>query len=148
MDLHQIVLKKTMPLWTRERYLKITVKIFTETNMKSSLKYLPAVNVWCKLSKIQEYKYLSETLFRYTCNKFDDFTGGILLMWNTSVSDRCCQSCDGVVYKADSVIATIDHEDECQTVETSVCRILPGEGTEKKFLLSNFFFLRSRQSCH
>ena len=64
---------------------------------------------------------------RYTCNKFDNFTGGVLLMWNTSVSDHCCQSCDGVVSKADSVVSTIHHEDECQTTETSVCRILPGE---------------------
>ena len=48
-------------------------------------------------------------------------------MWNTSVSDYCCQSCDGVVYKADSVIDTIEHEDECQTTKTSVCSILPGE---------------------
>ena len=63
---------------------------------------------------------------RYNCNKFDDFTGGILLMWNTSVSDHCCHHCDGVVYKADVVMDTIHHEDECQTVETSVCRILPG----------------------
>ena len=47
-------------------------------------------------------------------------------MWNTSVSDHCCRNCDGVVHKADSVIDTIHHEDECQTIETSVCRILPG----------------------
>ena len=47
-------------------------------------------------------------------------------MWNTSVSDHCCHHCDGVVYKADTIIDTIQHEDECQTVETSVCRILPG----------------------
>ena len=64
---------------------------------------------------------------RYNCNKFDDFTGGILLMWNTSVSDHCCQSCDGVVYKADSVMDTVHLEDECQTTDTSVCRIFPGE---------------------
>ena len=47
-------------------------------------------------------------------------------MWITSVSDNCCHHCDGVVYKADAVMDTIHHEDECQTVETSVCRILPG----------------------
>ena len=47
-------------------------------------------------------------------------------MWNTSVSDHCCHHCDGVVHKADSVIDTIHHEDKCQTIETSVCRILPG----------------------
>ena len=47
-------------------------------------------------------------------------------MWNTSVSDHCCHHCDGVVYKADSVIDAIHHEDKCQTIETLVCRILPG----------------------
>ena len=64
---------------------------------------------------------------RYTCSKFESFKGGPLLMWNTTVSDHCCHHCDGVVYKADSVIDTIHHEDECQTTETSVCRILPGK---------------------
>ena len=47
-------------------------------------------------------------------------------MWNTSVSDHCCHHCDGVVYKADAVIDTIQHKDECQTIETSVCRTIPG----------------------
>ena len=60
--------------------------------------------------------------FSYTCKKFENF----LLMWNTSVSDHCCHHCDSVVYKADSVIDTIQHNDECQTVESSICRILPG----------------------
>ena len=59
--------------------------------------------------------------FSYTCNMFETY-----LMWNTSVSDRCCHHCDGVVYKADSVIDTVQHDDECQTVETLVCRILTG----------------------
>ena len=52
-------------------------------------------------------------------------------MWNTSVSDHCCQGCDGVVYKANSVMDTVHLEDECQTIETSVCRILPGEKIKK-----------------
>lgn len=51
-------------------------------------------------------------------------------MWNTSVSDHCCQSCGKVVFKADSVMDTVNLEDECQTTETSVCRILPGEYIE------------------
>ena len=42
------------------------------------------------------------------------------------MSDHCCQDCDGVVYKADSVIETVLHQDKCETVETSICRILPG----------------------
>ena len=59
--------------------------------------------------------------------QFENFIGDNLLIWNTSVSDKCCQSCEGVVYKADSVVDTIHHEDECQTTETSVCRLLPGK---------------------
>ena len=57
-------------------------------------------------------------------------------MWNTSVSDHCCHNCDDVVYKADAVIDTIHHKDDCQTVETSVCRILPGMSV-KLHLLNN-----------
>ena len=63
----------------------------------------------------------------YTCQKFHSINGWSALIWNTSVSDHCCQSCDNVVYKADSVMDTVHLEDECQTTETSVCRILPGE---------------------
>ena len=46
--------------------------------------------------------------------------------WNTTVSDHCCLACDGTVYKADSVIEEKSHEDECQSVETSICRRIPG----------------------
>ena len=73
----------------------------------------------------------ANAFFRYTCVEFEKFLGDTLLVWNTSVSDRCCQSCEGVVYKADSVIDIIQHEDDCQTTETSFCRILPGECTLK-----------------
>ena len=81
-------------------------------------------NIEEQINWVTNLKY--KTFKRYTCNKFENYKGGILLMWNTSVSDHCCQNCDGVIYKADSVIDTIHHEDECQTRETSVCRILPG----------------------
>ena len=42
------------------------------------------------------------------------------------MSDRCCENCDGVVYKADSVIDTTYLLDKCKTIESRVCRILPG----------------------
>ena len=48
-------------------------------------------------------------------------------MWNVSASEHCCQHCDGVVFKPDSVMETKQREDRCQTVETSVCRVLPGQ---------------------
>merc|ERR1719450_226061 len=62
----------------------------------------------------------------YTCNNFGTFQNNNLLFWNTTVSDTCCLSCDGTVYKADEVIDVIENDDECQSIETSICRILPG----------------------
>ena len=66
------------------------------------------------------------TLFRYTCTFIDQHIDDKFFMWNVSVSDHCCQHCDGVVYKADSVIETVLHQDKCETIETSICRMLPG----------------------
>lgn len=63
-------------------------------------------------------------LFSYTCKHFDDHDK--FFMWNVSASEHCCQHCDGVIYKADSVIETIQHEDDCKTSESSVCKVLPG----------------------
>jgi len=63
--------------------------------------------------------------FIYTCILSGHHLNVNLFSWVGSVSDRCCQHCDGVVYKPDSVMETIQIEDKCQTVETSVCRILP-----------------------
>ena len=71
-------------------------------------------------------KKLQTFSYSYECDKFETYKGGSLLKWNTSVSDHCCHHCDGVVYKADAVIDTTHHEDECKTVGTTVCRILPG----------------------
>ena len=59
-------------------------------------------------------------------------------MWNISVSERCCQHCDGVIYKRDSVIETKHYEDECRTSKTSVCRVLPGM-LERFFYQNNLF---------
>ena len=66
------------------------------------------------------------SIFRYTCNNFGTFQNKNLLFWNTSVSDTCCLTCQGSTYKADEVIDTVEHDDECKSIETSVCRILPG----------------------
>ena len=72
--------------------------------------------------------------FRYTCTFIDQHFDDKFFMWNVSVSDHCCQHCDGVVYKADSVVETVLHEDKCGTVETSICRILPGHFSLTMFL--------------
>ena len=63
---------------------------------------------------------------RYTCVPVGHYDVGSYYHWNVSVSDRCCENCDGVVYEADSVIDTTYLEDECKTIESRVCRILPG----------------------
>ena len=71
----------------------------------------------------------------------ETFKSGTLLKWNTSVSDHCCHHCDGVVYKADSVIDTIHHEDDCKTIESSVCKILPGKQKYNMYYISVFVLL-------
>lgn len=65
----------------------------------------------------------------YTCKHFDNHSINMFFMWNVSASEQCCQHCDGVIYKAGSVIETIQHEDECRTSETSVCRVLPDKAS-------------------
>ena len=77
--------------------------------------------------------------FRYTCTFIDQHIDDKFFMWNVSVSDHCCQHCDGVVYKADSVVETVLHEDKCGTVETSICRILPGHFSLIMFLKMFYF---------
>ena len=51
---------------------------------------------------------------------------GKILQWKTSVSDHCCLACTNTVYKADIVIETIELDDKCKSIETQVCRKLPG----------------------
>ena len=64
--------------------------------------------------------------FSYTCKRIENITRVTFLTWEVSISDHCCLNCHGVVYSVDSVIDTIHHDDECQTLETSVCRKIPG----------------------
>ena len=49
-----------------------------------------------------------------------------MLHWKTSVSDHCCLACTNTVYKADTVIETIELDDKCKSIENQVCRKLPG----------------------
>ena len=74
--------------------------------------------------------------FRYSCNFVGDHQGYKMYSWNTTVSDHCCLGCDGTVYKADSVIEETSHEDECLSVETSICRRIPGKFYPSYFLFS------------
>ena len=136
-----------MFLWTRRSYLRDTVKIYGETSTKKIRQHHHVVNVSCMY--FNDLKAYSTPSFSYKCQRINENSRGIHLMWSTSVSDHCCQNCNGVVYKADSVIDTIHHEDKCRTIETSVCRILPGRkvcNVEMKCLISNSLcHVRSRE---
>ena len=46
--------------------------------------------------------------------------------WRRRVSDQCCQSCNGTVFPANTVVSTTQLEDDCGTVKTEVCKIRPG----------------------
>lgn len=85
----------------------------------------------------------SDMLLSYTCQHFDEHAKDKFFVWNVSVSEHCCQHCDGVIFKADSVIETKQQEDECRTLETSVCRVLPGIAGFLIFLHNKSFLLFS-----
>jgi len=61
-----------------------------------------------------------------------------MLYWKTSVSDHCCLACTNTTYKADTVIETIERDDDCKSIETQVCRKLPGY--EKAKIESEFHY--------
>ena len=46
--------------------------------------------------------------------------------WVRSVSGQCCQTCNGTVFPANTLISTTRLEDDCGTVKSEVCRIRPG----------------------
>ena len=124
-------LRGTRPLWTFTKYLRKNVKTMQEICLSLDQIHSPhAVNV---LSKNWRFLYLLDNIFlifRYTCTYAGDHQGYKMYSWNTTVSDHCCLGCDGTVHKADSVIQKTSHIDECLSVETSICRRIPG-----KFLL-------------
>ena len=122
-------LKGTRPLWTLTKYFCKTVKIMQEICLSlDQILSHHAVNV---LSKNWRFLYLLLLdiflIFRYTCTYAGDHQGYKMYSWNTTVSDHCCLGCDGTVHKADSVIQKTSHIDECLSVETSICRRIPGK---------------------
>ena len=85
-----------------------------------------AVNVLSK--KLLKFDIVRNFIIcRYTCTYVGDHQGSKMYSWNTTISDNCCLGCDGKVHKADSVIEETLHEDECLSVETSICRRIPGK---------------------
>ena len=124
------VLKEIILLLKLVGYLRRSVTIWRETNTMKMQHFIHAVIVSCKIEDFYIIYYSvhfqAQEYFRYTCIFSGRHHNVNLFSWLASVSARCCQNCDGVVYKPDSVMETKQREDKCQTVETSVCRILPG----------------------
>ena len=120
----------------------MNVKTWRETC--SSLNQIPshlAVNV---LSKIKFYHLRKNNFisFWYTCTYVGDHQGSKMYSWNTTISDHCCLGCDGRVHKADSVIKEIPHEDECLSIETSVCRRIPGKYCQSHVLVRYIYMYK------
>ena len=74
------------------------------------------------------FKYV----FRYQCTYLDKTK---VLYWRTSVSDHCCLACTNTVYKAETVIDTIELDDKCKSIETQTCRKLPGSFHRDNYLV-------------
>ena len=73
-------------------------------------------------------------LFRYTCTYTDSYQNKRVFAWNTTVSDECCLHCNGTVFKPDSLVNTVKMEDDCKTIESSYCRILPSKYFSPTFI--------------
>jgi len=61
----------------------------------------------------------------YTCTFSNSYQNRKLAAWKTTISDQCCIHCNGTVFKPDSLIDTVTKDDDCSTIETSYCRIIP-----------------------
>ena len=121
-------LRGTRPLWTFTKYLRKNVKTMQEICLSLDQIHSPhAVNVLSK-NWSHQWKCWFFFIFRYTCTYAGEYQGYKMYSWNTTVSDHCCcLGCDGTVYKADSVIEETSHKDACLSVETSICRRVPGK---------------------
>ena len=59
--------------------------------------------------------------FRYKCQYFGSILNTDLYFWIKSVSDQCCLHCDGTVYKADTTIDSVVEDDDCGTIQKTMC---------------------------
>jgi len=78
--------------------------------------------------------------FRYKCEEIDYWGKQKKVGWVRSVSEQCCQNCNGTVYPSNTVISTTMLEDDCLTTQTEVCRVRPGLKTaviEQEFSYRN-----------
>ena len=124
------VLSMTILQLTRvPRFMTIAKTIMeTFTNRQSLRTQHSSHHVANVLSKINlqdssssKHFYLQN--YRYRCTYLQKTK---VLYWKTSVSDHCCLACTNTTFKADSVIETIELNDDCMSIEKQVCRKLPG----------------------
>ena len=118
----------TILQWIQAEPFKTTARTIlgTFTNQQSLRIYPslhPVVNVLSKINLIESCITIFTSTFRYRCTYLHKTE---ILYWNTSVSDHCCLTCTNTTYKADTVIETIELDDKCKSIETQVCRKLPG----------------------
>ena len=64
--------------------------------------------------------------FSYKCEKIGYWGKQKKVGWMRSVSEQCCQTCNGTVVPTNTIISTTQLEDDCLTVQTEVCRLRPG----------------------
>ena len=77
--------------------------------------------------------------FRYTCEEIN-LGKQMKVGWMRSVTDQCCQNCNGTVYPTNTIISTTNLEDDCLTIKTEVCRLRPDRKTahiEQEFSYRN-----------
>ena len=63
--------------------------------------------------------------FSYQCTSLGRILSNEKFFWNITVNPLCCLYCDNTVYKEDSIITSVERNDDCGTIETSVCRKFP-----------------------
>ena len=71
-------------------------------------------------------KYKVKLLCRYECEEIGTWEDVLKVQWVRSVTGECCQSCNGTVVPANTVISTTQLEDDCLSLQTEVCRLRPG----------------------
>ena len=106
-------------------HLKIIVRIKREIFTIKRQNYILAVNASCKYAILSDHE-IDFSVLRYSCINLGSDGGEQLYSWNISVSPNCCETCDQKVFDVNTIIEKRRIEDRCGTIETSVCRLLPG----------------------
>ena len=92
--------------------------------MKPRIYWPPAASVYGK-SKL--FCKILRLYARHTCLLLNASEhSNVKYFWNTTVSPECCLHCDDTVYTPESIMEVQTIDDECQSVETSICKKIPG----------------------